>query len=341
MSSSSITAQARLITVIDVSVRKGCLHAGMKWMELMLCEQRLRRDCEIEARWPKHLGSVRWSSFSMREGEVCVQGQLCNRSMVYPAVSLQHRCMANMEMPLLTATEQAVPTLSLTPPHLHCPPAPTVCLSRGLSNVITAGDMTPWRSVPPTHRHSPLHRFPITEATADTKVCRRLLHSSMCVSIHASVCVCVRVYAKWTAMMQQPCKSQRNGAKAKDHRRLFWFSHKDKVSNIHTKPTKRSHNSQIWLIQVWTMRSDMQANHSVVPMTQMESSFLILSPVCLRTSLVPVLSDSCWLLLSTPSMLVCEAKIELLSLFVQGRSHRREDEQQAGKHGGDVRWRRL
>lgn len=72
---------------------------------------------------------------------MCVQGQLCNRSMVYPALSLQRQCMANMEMPLLTATEQAVPD-PLPPPDKHhprLPPAPSVCLGRGLSNVITAG----------------------------------------------------------------------------------------------------------------------------------------------------------------------------------------------------------
>lgn len=62
---------------------------------------------------------VRWSSFK-REGEGCVVMalvgggvQLCNRSMAYR--SLQRRCMANTEMPLLTATELAVPAPSAPP----------------------------------------------------------------------------------------------------------------------------------------------------------------------------------------------------------------------------------
>lgn len=164
----------------------------------------------------------------------------------------------------------------------------------------------------------------------------------LCVSPFMLLCVCVRVSMQngrpWCNSHVNPNVTERKAKTAA----VFSDSHTKTKTNIHTKPTKRSHSSQVWLIQVWTMRSDMQENHSVVPLTQMQSAFfLIFSPVCLRTSLVPVLSDSCWLLLSTPLMLVCEAKIELLSLFVQGRSHRREDEQQAGKHGGDVRWRRL
>lgn len=82
----------------------------------------------MELRRPKYLDGVRWSSFSS-EGGAHVQGQLCNHNMVYPsACSLQHQCMANMEMPLLTATEQTVPvpftphTFSHTPPCLPLAP---------------------------------------------------------------------------------------------------------------------------------------------------------------------------------------------------------------------------
>lgn len=109
---------------------------------------------------------------------------------------------------LLTTTEQAVLALSLqpplTPPHNHpstppTPPATTVCL-------------------PFCAEVSQMSRYPrnsnIVVVCAYKQVCRCVcVHvcvswgwlGGIYVSIHTSVCVCT--FAKWTTMMQQPCKS--------------------------------------------------------------------------------------------------------------------------------------
>lgn len=117
---------------------------------------------------------------------------------------------------LLTAAEQAVPALC---PHRH-----PHCLS--VQRSVKCHNR--WSHPVPHH-----HRL-FTD-------CNRCMRNRRCVSVSCiHVCLC--------KMMQQPCKSQLNQTKGKDH---LQRRHKDNYTEdyISMKATWRSHTSQICNIQ--------------------------------------------------------------------------------------------